>query len=206
MILAQPGCCQRTKISHGFLREAKKEGARTLAGLKKYMDQGLTIVVCEPSCASALNDDLPDLIEDKTLSIQLSEQVMMIDVFLAKEMKAGRLRKKFESIAGDILIHGHCHQKALYGTQDMKSLLKEGSAAVGEIPSGCCGMAGSFGYEKEHYDLSGKIGESILFPAARAMKEGTTLVACGFSCRHQIEHFTGVKARHWVEVVKVVRE
>ena len=84
----------------------------------------------------------------------------------------------------------------------MKTLLSQGGQTVGEIPSGCCGMAGSFGYEAEHYDISRKIGESVLFPAVKSMKAGTTLVANGFSCRHQIEHFTGVKPRHWVEVIR----
>jgi Fe-S oxidoreductase len=205
VILANVGCCQRTKISHGFLREAKKDGAKTIEGLKKYLERGLSILVCEPSCASALNDDLPDMIEDESLGSRLREQVMMIDVFLAKEIEAGNLNTVFESVAGDILIHGHCHQKALYGgAKGMKALMSKSNIAVGEVPSGCCGMAGSFGYETEHYDLSRKIGESILFPAVKAMKEGTTLVANGFSCRHQIRHFTGVSAKHWVEVVKVL--
>jgi FAD/FMN-containing dehydrogenase/Fe-S oxidoreductase len=201
VILANVGCCQRPKISHGFLREAKAEGTKTISGLKKYIDQGLTIVVCEPSCASALNDDLPDLIEDEALGIKLKEKVMMIDKFLVHEISAGRLDKTFESTAGNILIHGHCHQKALYGTQAMKTPLGNGNQTVAEIPSGCCGMAGSFGYEAEHYELSRKIGDSILFPAAKSMKAGTTLVANGFSCRHQITHFTGVKPKHWVEVI-----
>ncbi|MGC3947804.1 MAG: FAD-linked oxidase C-terminal domain-containing protein [Chryseolinea sp.] len=201
VILANVGCCQRPKISHGFLREAKEEGTKTLAGLKKYIDQGLTVVVCEPSCASALNDDLPDLIEDEALGLKLRDQVMMIDKFIEREMSAGRIDKKLESIAGNILIHGHCHQKALYGTQAMKASLNKDSQTVAEIPSGCCGMAGSFGYETEHYELSRKIGESVLFPAVKTMKEGTALVANGFSCRHQITHFTGVKPKHWVEVV-----
>jgi Fe-S oxidoreductase len=196
------GCCQRPKISHGFLREAKKEGTATIEGLRKYLDQGLKVVVCEPSCASALNDDLPDLIDDEVLADKLKEQVMMIDVFLYEEIKKGELAGRFESIAGNLLIHGHCHQKALYSTEAMKSICSATGRNVEEIPSGCCGMAGSFGYEKEHYDLSGKIGESILFPAVRSMKEGTTLVASGFSCRHQIEHFTGIKPKHWVEVVR----
>ncbi len=199
--LANVGCCQRPKISHGFLREAKREGLKTLQGLKPFLDQGLTVVVCEPSCASALNDDLPDLIDDETLSKQVKEQVMMIDVFLMKEVEAGRLNKKFHSIAGDIQIHGHCHQKALYGTAAMKKLLGQNGHNVSEIPSGCCGMAGSFGYEKEHFTLSEKIGEEILFPAVRALKD-ESLVACGFSCRHQIEHFTNVKPKHWVEVIR----
>jgi Fe-S oxidoreductase len=201
VILANVGCCQRPKISHGFLQEAKEEGTQTADHLKKYIDQGLTIVVCEPSCASALNDDLPDLIEDEALGVKLKENVMMIDKFLEREISAGRLDKTFESTAGNILIHGHCHQKALYGTQAMKTLLDKGSETVTEIPSGCCGMAGSFGYEVEHYELSRKIGDSILFPAAKSMKPGTTLVANGFSCRHQITHFTGVKPKHWVEVI-----
>ena len=203
VILAHVGCCQRPKISHGFLREAKQEGAKTLQGLKSYLDEGLTVVVCEPSCASALNDDLPDLIEDEALAAQLRQQVMMIDVFLARELASGNLHVAFESIGGDMLIHGHCHQKALYSTHGMKSICEKTNRTVTEIPSGCCGMAGSFGYETEHYDLSHKIGESILFPAVKSMKAGTTLVANGFSCRHQIEHFTGVKPKHWVEVIRV---
>ncbi|MBK5279194.1 MAG: FAD-binding protein [Bacteroidia bacterium] len=202
VILANVGCCQRPKISHGFLREAKSEGSKTIEGLKKYLDQGLTIVVCEPSCASALNDDLPDLIANESVAAQLKEKVMMIDVFLEKEIENGKLNKEFESIAGNILLHGHCHQKALYGTTGMKAVLSKTNHTVSEIPSGCCGMAGSFGYEQEHYDISKKIGDSILFPAAKSMKAGTTLVANGFSCRHQIEHFTGVKPKHWVEAIR----
>jgi len=202
VILANVGCCQRPKISHGFLRDAKSQGTKTIEKLKPYMDQGLTIVVCEPSCASALNDDLVDLIDDEELAFQLKNKVMMIDVFLNREMENGNIKTPLKSIAGDLLIHGHCHQKALYGTKAMKSVVGNTDQQVKEIPSGCCGMAGSFGYEKEHYELSQKIGENILFPAINAMKEGTTLVANGFSCRHQIEHFTGVKPKHWVEVVR----
>lgn len=202
VILANVGCCQRPKISHGFLRDAKTAGTETVEGLRKYLEQGLSIVVCEPSCASALNDDLPDLIDDEVIAAQLKEKVMMIDKFLESEMVSGKLNTAFESIAGNILIHGHCHQKALYGTQGMKTLLTQDSVSVAEIPSGCCGMAGSFGYETEHYELSRKIGESILFPAVKSMKADTTLVASGFSCRHQIQHFTGVKPKHWVEVIR----
>ena len=203
VIIAHVGCCQRPKISHGFLREAKAEGMKTILGLKKYFDQGLTVVVCEPSCASALNDDLPDLIDDVSLAQELKEKVMMIDLFISREIAKGNIKKSFKSVSDHLLIHGHCHQKALYGTADMKSIIHTGSSTCAEIPSGCCGMAGSFGYEKEHYEISEKIGNEILFPAVKGMKENTTLVANGFSCRHQIEHFTGVKAKHWVEVVRV---
>jgi len=204
VILANVGCCQRPKISHGFLRDAKKEGQKTLDQLKVYLSKGLNVVVCEPSCASALNEDLPDLITSSELAAQLKGQVMMIDVFLNREMEAGKLTMKLQSVGGDIVIHGHCHQKALYGTAAMKKTIHTNGNTISEIPSGCCGMAGSFGYEREHYDLSEKIGESILFPKVRALKAGTTLVANGFSCRHQIEHFTGVKPKHWVEVVRPI--
>jgi FAD/FMN-containing dehydrogenase/Fe-S oxidoreductase len=203
VIIANVGCCQRTKISHGFLRDAKREGEKTVASLKPYLDAGLPVVVCEPSCASALNDDLPDLLADEDMSTKLKSQVKPIDAFLSAELDGGTLNKKFEATSENVAIHGHCHQKALYGTGGMKTLLARTSAKVHEIPSGCCGMAGSFGYEKEHYEISKKIGDAILFPAVKGLKEGTTVVANGFSCRHQIEHFTGVKARHWVEVIRV---
>ncbi len=202
VLLANVGCCQRPRISHGFLKDARKEGITTLEGLKPFLQKGLDVVVCEPSCASALNDDLPDLIGDDELSRQLKGQVMMIDVFLAMEMQRGNMDKKLHSIAGHLSIHGHCHQKALYGTESMKSLIEPNGCSIQEIASGCCGMAGSFGYEREHYALSEKIGEEILFPSVRSLKEGTTVVANGFSCRHQIAHFTGTQARHWVEVVR----
>jgi len=204
VILANVGCCQRPKISHGFLRDAKAAGTATLEKLRPYMEQGLKIIVCEPSCASALNDDLPDLVEDEKLAQLAKDHILMIDQFLSRELESGNINKKFKSIAGDILIHGHCHQKALYGTRAMKEVFGQTGNSLSEIPSGCCGMAGSFGYEKEHYDLSRKIGDQILFPAVNNRKPGTTLVANGFSCRHQIEHFTGVKAKHWVEVIRGV--
>ena len=128
----------------------------------------------------------------------------MIDVFLADELNKGRLDVHFEPLANSVAIHGHCHQKALYGTKAMKNLLRHSGKEVREIPSGCCGMAGSFGYEKEHYDLSKKIGEEILFPAIQKLQIGEELVACGFSCRHQIAHFTNAKPKHFVEAIKVV--
>ncbi len=206
VIIANVGCCQRPKISHGFLREARKEGTETALALKTYLDQGLKVVVCEPSCASALNDDLPDLLEDEQLGRQLKEGVMMIDVFLAEELTSGRLDVSFESVIDKVAVHGHCHQKALFGTGAMQKIYDDAQTSTTEIPSGCCGMAGSFGYEKEHYDLSEKIGASILFPAVDKLKDDHTIVACGFSCRHQIKHFTGVEAKHWVETVTVKAE
>ena len=125
----------------------------------------------------------------------------MIDGFL--DAVAGETDFRLTSEHKGVLIHGHCHQKALYGTSSMKSLLaRVPGLEVTEVDSGCCGMAGSFGYEREHYDLSRTIGDRILFPAVREIDSDTRLLACGFSCRHQIEHFTGVKAAHFVELLR----
>jgi FAD/FMN-containing dehydrogenase/Fe-S oxidoreductase len=201
--LADAGCCQRPRISHGFLRDAKAAGENTLRNLDKFIQQGLTIVVCEPGCCSALTDDLPDLIDDEQLGNRIKENVMMIDEFLKREITGGNLRCEFTSPHKKILIHGHCHQRSLYGTTAMKSLLERvPGLSVSEIDSGCCGMAGSFGYEREHYDLSMQIGNSQLFPAIRNREDDTTVIACGFSCRHQIADGTEADPLHWVEVIR----
>lgn len=201
--LAEAGCCQRPRISHGFLRDAKAAGEKTLRNLDKFIQQGLTIVVCEPGCCSALTDDLPDLIDDEQLGNRIRENVMMIDEFLMREISSDNLKCEFTSPHKKILIHGHCHQRSLYGITAMKNLLdRVPGLSVTEIDSGCCGMAGSFGYEREHYDLSMQIGNSQLFPAIRNREDGTTIVACGFSCRHQIADGTDVEPFHWVEVIR----
>ena len=200
VIVASVGCCQRPRISHGFLDVAKRDGTRTVEELRPYLEAGLSVVCCEPSCASALQDDLPDLIDDLALADLLREQVMMVDQFLYKEKLAGHLTATFRS-SDPLLIHGHCHQKALYGTAAMQALLADGDSEV--IEAGCCGMAGSFGYEVEHYALSEKIAEEKLLPALRNGHD-KAVVACGFSCRHQIKDLAGRDARHWVECVEVV--
>lgn len=201
--LISGGCCQRPRISHGFLRLARDDGEATLRQLDAYVQRGVPVLVCEPSCASALTDDLPDLVGDRELADRVAAGVMMIDVFLDSEIAAGRLEPDFKPSSDRLLIHGHCHQKALYGTAAMKRVLGGvPGLGVDEVDSGCCGMAGSFGYEKEHYEISQKIGEDRLFPAIRQLDDATTIVACGFSCRHQIAHFTGRHARHWVEVAR----
>ncbi|MEL6922419.1 MAG: FAD-linked oxidase C-terminal domain-containing protein [Bacteroidota bacterium] len=204
VLLADVGCCQRPRISHGFLRKAKQEGANTLRGLKPFLDKGLPVVVCEPSCASALADDLPDLIDDESFARQLKENVQPLELYLAKAVKEGAIKApEYSKVPEDasVLLHGHCHQKALFGTAALKTIFSFLTGVkVEEIPSGCCGMAGSFGYEKEHYDISKKIGEQVLFPAIRMAEGHTPIIANGFSCRHQIADFTDRRAKHWVEV------
>ena len=203
VILANAGCCQRPRISHGFLRKAKLKGEKTLRNLDLYIQQGLKIVVCEPGCCSALTDDLPDLIDDEQLGRRIKANVMMIDQFLATDLQQGNLDCRFTSPFSRILIHGHCHQKSLFGTIAMQNLLdRVPGISVEQIDSGCCGMAGSFGYEREHYDLSMQIGQERLFPAIRNRPKDTAVVACGFSCRHQIADGTGTKALHWVQTLR----
>ncbi|HMT52707.1 MAG TPA: FAD-linked oxidase C-terminal domain-containing protein [Saprospiraceae bacterium] len=206
VILASVGCCQRPRISNGFLKEAKTEGTAVAEKLLPYIKQGMKIVVCEPSCTSALIDDLPDLIEDINLSNALKSNVMAMDVFLADALASGQLKGKFVAKADHILLHGHCHQKASFGTSGMKDIYQTGTAKCNEPDSGCCGMAGSFGYEVEHYDVSKKISELVLIPAIKAAGNETLVVANGFSCRHQIHDFAGKKAVHWVESVEFVGE
>lgn len=206
--LVEAGCCQRPRISHGFLREAREEGTRTLERLDAWVARGVPILVCEPSCASALADDLPDLVEDAALGARVGRAVRMVDAFLAGEVEAGRLRRRFRAAGpaaggAGVLVHGHCHQKALFGTKSMTSLLSRApGVAASEIDAGCCGMAGSFGYEREHYDLSRRIAEDRLLPALRAAPAGAAVVACGMSCRHQIRDLARRDAVHWVECLR----
>ena len=203
VILAQVGCCQRPRISHGFLRLAKGEGEPVLRKLDEYIEQGLDIVCCEPSCCSALTDDLPDLIGDRNLQERVQAHVMMIDVFLDRQVQAGHLPGRFKPLVDKLVLHGHCHQKALYGTAAMKSLYeKTDGLEFSEVEAGCCGMAGSFGYEKEHYELSLKVGQDRLLPALQKLDDQTSIVACGFSCRHQIADTIGKQSLHWVETLR----
>ena len=194
--LADAGCCQRPRMSKGLVREAKRLGTKTLENLDRFAQQGLPILCLEPSCASALRDDLPDLVDDVELGRRVAEQVQMIDVFLEQQ------GVELACDHAQVLLHGHCHQKALFGTDAIRRLFAGmPGTTCREVDSGCCGMAGSFGYE--HHELSQTIGEDRLFPAVRdAVARGQTVVACGISCRHQLHDFLGVQAKHWVEVVR----
>jgi len=203
VVLAQAGRSQQDKISRGFLREAKLEGEKTLRNLDVFIQQGLKVVVCEPSAAAALTDDLPDLIDDEQLGERVKQNVMMIDVFLAQEIEEGNLNCGFTSPYEKVLIHGHCHQKSLYGTTAMKELLgRVDGVSVDEIASGCCGLTESFGHSKDEYEMSMAIGAQRVFPAIRGREEGAAVVACGFNCRRQIADGTGVRALHWVETIR----
>lgn len=204
--VVRPGCCQRPAISKGFLEDARREGTKTMRGLEPYARAGVPILMLEPSCATALTEDLPDLIEDAELGRVVRAAVRPIEDFMIDELKAGRRRLPWRANGNGIekvLLHGHCHQKAIYGVAGAIGLLGRAEGLEASlIDAGCCGMAGAFGYEKAHYEVSMKIGEDRLFPAIRAADTGTKIVASGFSCRHQIADGTGRKAMHPIELIR----
>jgi Fe-S oxidoreductase len=187
-----PGDSQRARISKGLVRAARRGGEKLMRQLDAWASRGIPIVCLEPSCASALKDDLPDLLADEELGRRVSAQVTMVDEFLWKQKVAVRCT------VDQAVVHGHCHQKALFGVKSLQELLPD----TQWIDAGCCGMAGAFGYE--HRELSLRIGEDRLFPAVRARAKGAEVIACGFSCRHQIYDACGVMPKHFVEVVKPV--
>lgn len=200
--LADVGCCQRPRLSHGFLREAAERGGRTLRGLDAFLSRDVPVVVCEPSCASALVDDLPDLIDDTDLAERVRNGVTTIDLFLSRALAAGDVSPPGRAAGERILIHGHCHQKALFGVEGMRALFEAvPGVRVEVLDAGCCGMAGSFGYEREHADVSRKVAADRLLPALADAGSDTVVVADGFSCRHQIRDLAGRTARHWVQAL-----
>lgn len=201
--VARAGCCQRPRLSKGLVREAAVKGQETLHKLDAIGGDA-PILCLEPSCATALADDLPDLIDDAELGQRVAKRVKMLEGFLAEAVEQDpELKDKLGSTADKFLLHGHCHQKAVFGTKAIHQLTGAlDGVEMHEVDSGCCGMAGAFGYE--HHDVSEKVGEDRLFPAVReAVKNGEEVVACGISCRHQLHDFLNVKAKHLVEVLKV---
>ena len=166
------------------------------------MARGVPILGLEPSCVSAFTDDYRALVPGAATDA-LAAQVRPLEAWLAKRWTSGAFdpREVFAATDEPVMLHGHCQQKAVLGTAATKAVLEGTSGDVREVDAGCCGMAGSFGYT--HHDLSMAIGEQRLFPAVRAHAEGAggDVVACGFSCRHQVADGTGVRPRHVAETL-----
>jgi Fe-S oxidoreductase len=199
--LADKKCCGRPMISKGLLQKAKENAAYNVDRLAPYAEQGIPIVGLEPSCILTFRDEYPDLLDDSRAA-RLAAGTFLIEEFLLGLHEKERLRLPLRAGAKSVMLHGHCHQKALVGSNPSLQLLRLlPGARVDEIDSGCCGMAGSFGYEKEHYEMSLAIGNRRLFPAIRATDPASEIVAAGVSCRQQIAHGTGRRARHLVEVL-----
>ncbi|MDA2935067.1 FAD-binding protein, partial [Acidobacteria bacterium AH-259-D05] len=202
ILLADAGCCGRPLISTGQLGAVKKKGPVLIRALKEYANQQIPIVVLEPSCLATLRDDYPDLLDNKPACQLVVEHLLSLEEFLSGDEVWPRLTDRMGEGPAEILFHGHCQQKALVGTESsLKTLGSLKETRLREVDSGCCGMAGSFGYEKKHYQISEKIGERRLFPAVRDASPDTEIVASGFSCRSQIRHFTGRSAKHLAETL-----
>jgi len=195
----------RTYISKGLVKKAKKIAHKNIDILSSIVAPDSVIIGIEPSAILSFRDEYLEFTDDfhRPLAKQLSKQVMTIEEFILKEFKAGSIkREQFTTKEQDILVHVHCQFKAIANKQTIIEVLSiPEHFTITEIPSGCCGMAGSFGFEKEHYELSMKIGEMILFPAVRNAKPGTIIVANGTSCRQQIKDGTGVTAFHPIEIL-----
>ncbi len=195
----------RTFLTKGLLRKARLIAARNVMAYKDIVTTNKPLIGIEPSAILGFRDEYPDLLRDdlKKAAIELSKSVFMIDEFIYREMESGRISKEsFTKEAQTIKVHGHCQQKAIASTTPtIKMLAFPENYKVEEIKSGCCGMAGSFGYEKEHYDLSMKVGELVLFPAVRKAGKEVIIAAPGTSCRHQILDGTGAIARHPIEIL-----
>ena len=201
VVLVARECCGRPAISKGQLDIGTTFAQHNIRLLAPYARQGVPILGIEPSCILTLREDYLDLVPGEEASL-VAQHVLTIDEFLFQLHQKGELELEFTSAPKQLLFHGHCHQKALVGSAPTLAVLRLPSGyQVQEIASGCCGMAGSFGYEAEHYEVSMQIGSQRLFPAVQAAAADVDIVANGISCRQQIQHATGRQARHLVEVL-----
>lgn len=197
----------RTYLSKGLVRKAKQIAKENIHLLKDYITDETPLIGIEPSTILTFRDEYLDFFAPgdkyRVEAEKIAKNTFMIDEFLAAEMKAGNIKKDvFTEKSQKIKLHGHCYQKSLASTEPTKFILSyPENYEIEEIPSGCCGMAGAFGYEKEHYELSMKVGEMVLFPAVRAAAEETLIAAPGTSCRHQIKDGTSRTAMHPVEIL-----
>ena len=197
--LANNVCCGRPLISKGLLSRARERARENAQRLYAAAERGQKIVFFEPSCLSAVREDAPSLLrgDEQRRAAVVAKASMLFEEFLEEEIVSSRVRLKLSSGPPAILLHGHCHQKSMGLLPPAKELLSriEGSAVI-DPDAGCCGMAGSFGYSRDHFEVSRTIAERRLMPAVRGREPGTAIVASGFSCRHQIKDFTGETAVH----------
>ena len=190
----------RPAVSKGLLEDAAKLARHNIELLAPYARQGIPIVGCEPSVMAMLVDEYLDLMPGED-SRAVASAAMLLDEFIVREAESGNLEMGFDEQPRHVLFHGHCQQKATFGTDSTHKMLKLiPNCTVEEIDSGCCGMAGSFGYEREHYDLSIQLAEMSLAPAVRAADAATIICAIGTSCREQILHTADRTALHPIEI------
>ena len=194
----------RTFLSKGFLKEAQALADHNINTLKKILTPGKVFLGLEPSAILSFRDEYLRMVKDTDTARYISENSLLIEEFLASEIENGTINAQaFTGEKRNVKIHGHCHQKALSNQKCTFTMLNvPENYRVTIIPSGCCGMAGSFGYEQEHYDVSMKVGSLTLFPAVKNAPENTIIAANGTSCRHQVFDGTGRKAHHPITIFK----
>lgn len=196
-------CCGRPMLSKGLVEDARHHAQQILDRLYPYVEKGIPIVGLEPSCYLSMRDEYRDLLPHDTRVSELARNVFGIEEFISDLIDNEEIKLNLNPQSRNLLFHGHCHQKSLVGTKPTHQMLNFiPDYAVTEVDSGCCGMAGSFGYEQEHYSISQQMAERRLVPAIQACDNETLIVAAGTSCRHQIKHFTGRDALHPVEVFR----
>ena len=199
---ARPLCCGRTFLASGLVDEARTEARRMIDALAPFVERGVPVVGLEPSCLFGLRDEFLSMLPGDE-SAELAMNAFLFEEFLLREHEAGRLKLQLQALPQKkALLHGHCHQKAfavMPAVQKVLALIPE--LKVETIESSCCGMAGSFGFDAEHYDVSMKMGELSLLPKVRAADPDTLLIADGTSCRHQIHDGAGREAMHVVRVL-----
>lgn len=206
VILAPRSCCGRPALSKGLLQSAKKQAHHLITRLWPFAQYGYPIIGLEPSCLLTMRDDYLTLVqlkgEQENQLKQILDQCLTLDEFLAQLIDKGEFKGRFKETEQHVKVHGHCYQKALVGMKPtLKVLQSIPGFKVEEIQSGCCGMAGSFGYEREHESISMKIGELHLFPAVRKSPADDWIIANGMSCRHQIKDGTQRQAIHLAEAL-----
>lgn len=203
VILSNHGCCGRPMISKGLVEKARQAARTTLDALYPHTQKGIPIIGLEPSCLLTLRDENLYLLPGDLAAQNVAEHSFLFEEFMTKLVDENKLPLDFSGAMQKILLHGHCHQKSLVGTGPVTRILQlPNNYSVEEVDSGCCGMAGSFGYESEHYEISMQIAERRLLPAIRKEPDDTLIAASGFSCRHQIRHGTGRVALHPVEILR----
>lgn len=195
-------CCGRPLYDFGMLNEAKTYLRTVLNSLTSEIASGTPIICLEPSCASVFHDELTNLFPKDEAAQRLRTQVVLFPEFL-ESVGYRPAQRNPQLLGGKAIIHGHCHHKALWNMTPEEQLLREAGLRPQVLDSGCCGLAGSFGYEAEHYDISMKIGERVLLPSVRSADRDTIIVADGFSCRQQISHGTPRRAMHVAEVLQM---
>ncbi len=198
----RPLCCGRTFLASGMVDKAKEEAHRTLAALKPFVEKNIPIIGLEPSCLLTLRDEFLSMLPGPETAA-LAARAMLFEEFLAAERKAGRLNLPLQALPQpDLLLHGHCHQKAFAAFTPVQEVLSWiPGAKLATVESSCCGMAGAFGLEAEHIEVSLKMGELSLLPAVRNADKNTTIVADGTSCRHQIADGAGREALHVARIL-----